>query len=129
MVVGWLTVAVVHGGSMMMMSQVDNNEVHDFKDMQQTGLRLNRDTSDHLDHNLESIPIAAVDLREGLERGRAQLPQGVVPPADIPEGFDPSTLEPQDDGQFCVYKTIPVEGTVIILILNNGHDTMTVVIN
>jgi len=38
------------------------------------------------------------------------LPGGIVPPADIPEGFDLSTVEPQEDGQFCVFKTIPIEG-------------------
>ena len=73
--------------------------------------RLNRDTSQHLDHNLEPIPFPGSEQGLGLpQAGGRELPGGIVPPADIPEGFDLSTVEPQEDGQFCVFKTIPIEG-------------------
>ena len=88
-------------------------ELLSLNDLSMAAQRQNRDTSDHLDENLQPVfPNAnqAVDLRQG--GGNRNLPGGVVPPADIPEGFDPSSLEAQDDGQFCVYKTIPVEGAL-----------------
>ena len=98
---------------------MESNEVEELvpqNDLLTAAQRPNRDTSDHLDENLEPIPFPtgqdATDLRlGGLD---AQLPPGVVPPTDLPEGFDPSTLEQQDDGQFCVYKTIPVEGLRVL---------------
>ena len=31
-------------------------------------------------------------------------------PADVPEGFDLSSVEPQEDGQFCVFKRLTLEG-------------------
>ena len=101
----------------MMMPEeiIQSNEVQDLipsNNLILAAQRQNRDTSDHLDHNLEpQFPNVqqAVDLRQG---GDNELPGGIRPPADIPEGFDPSSLEPQDDGQFCVFKTIPVEGLI-----------------
>ena len=32
------------------------------------------------------------------------------PPLDLPDGFDPSTAERQEDGQFCVFKKLRLEG-------------------
>ena len=31
-------------------------------------------------------------------------------PEVIPEGFDLSSVEPQEDGQFCVFKKLSLEG-------------------
>ena len=115
MFLGWL--ATSHGGSKIMMPGeiLESNEVENIilaNDLTMVAQRKNRDTSDYLDDNLEPIPFPStqqvVDLRQG--EGEGDIPGGIVPPADIPEGFDPSTLEPQEDGQFCVFKTIPVEG-------------------
>ena len=64
-------------------------------------MRRNRDTSQHLDNNFSPVRPAAL--------ARQELPPGVRPPTDVPEGFDLSTVEAQDDGQFCVFKTIPIE--------------------
>ena len=38
------------------------------------------------------------------------LPPGTQMPADVPEGFDLSSVEPQEDGQFCVFKRLTLEG-------------------
>ena len=34
---------------------------------------------------------------------------GISPPSDVPAGFDLSTVEEQEDGQFCVYKELTIE--------------------
>merc|ERR1712168_371888 len=91
------------------------NEVQEFISQENPSIssqRQNRDTSEYLDDNLEPLPLSEVQQAVDLRQGGADLdlPPGIVPPADIPEGFDPASLEAQDDGQFCVYKTIPVEG-------------------
>merc|ERR1719431_1240546 len=77
------------------------------KNLLEEGLRPQRDISDHLDEDLK--PIRPKPL---LRNGKQDIPDDIPLPADgiIPEGFDLSTAEEQDDGQFCVYKTIPIEG-------------------
>ena len=50
------------------------------------------------------------DITEAQSQGGLSLPPGMRMPADIPEGFDLSSVEPQDDGQFCVFKKITLEG-------------------
>jgi len=77
-------------------SEIDGNE-----------LRPQRDTADHLDENLNPI-----NPNQHSLNGNQELPDGVPRPADgiIPDGFDLTTAEEQDDGQFCVYKTITLEG-------------------
>ena len=50
------------------------------------------------------------DLDNHLDDSLQPLPPGVQPPADLPEGFDLSTVEAQDDGQFCVFKKLSLEG-------------------
>ena len=78
-------------------------------DLHVAGQRRNRDTSNHLDENLQPIPFQGAEQEVGLTQGGG-LPGGVVPPADVPEGFDLSTVEPQEDGQFCVFKKLSIEG-------------------
>merc|ERR1711953_24293 len=50
------------------------------------------------------------DLDNHLDDSLQPLPPGVQPPADLPEGFDLSTVEAQEDGQFCVFKKLSLEG-------------------
>ena len=50
------------------------------------------------------------DLDNHLDNSLQPLPPGVQPPADLPEGFDLSTVEAQEDGQFCVFKKLSLEG-------------------
>ena len=50
------------------------------------------------------------DLDNHLDDSLQPLPPGVQPPADIPAGFDLSTVEEQEDGQFCVFKKLSLEG-------------------
>merc|ERR1711997_363189 len=50
------------------------------------------------------------DLDNHLDDSLQPLPPGVQPPADLPEGFDLSTVEAQEDGQFCVFKKLALEG-------------------
>ena len=54
-----------------------------------------------------------------LRRGRDKNLQGSLggslggssrPVLDVPEGFDLSSAEQQEDGQFCVYKKLSIEG-------------------
>ena len=101
--------------AMQAMQAMQVNEVQEFISQENpmtSAQRQNRDTSEYLDDNLEPLPLSEVQQAVDLRQGGADLalPAGIVPPADIPEGFDPASLEAQDDGQFCVYKTIPVEG-------------------
>jgi len=63
-------------------------------------VRTNRDTSQHLDSNFRPIR---------PRFGKQALPDGIRPPTDVPDGFDLSTVEPQENGQFCVFKTLPIE--------------------
>lgn len=49
----------------------------------------------------------------GLRRGRDKslgAGGGQRPRLEVPEGFDLSTAEKQEDGQFCVYKKLSLEG-------------------
>ena len=58
--------------------------------------RTNRDIDNHIDN--------------GQIDAGVPLPPGMRLPGDIPEGFDLSSVEPQEDGQFCVFKKIELEG-------------------
>ena len=95
-------------GEMMKSNEIDNIILS--HDLHVAGQRPHRDTSNHLDENLQPIPF------QGPEQGGVELPLrgglsgGVLPPADVPEGFDLSTVEPQEDGQFCVFKKLSIEG-------------------
>ena len=57
-----------------------------------------RDLANHLDDSLLPQQLSGF------------LPAGVEPPADLPAGFDLSTVEEQEDGQFCVFKKLSLEG-------------------
>jgi len=87
---------VMSGGEMM-----KNDDLEDI--IESHGLKVPpkrpiRDLANHLDDNLNPLPPPQ------------SLPPGVQPPEDIPEGFDLSTVEAQEDGQFCVFKKLTLEG-------------------
>ena len=49
---------------------------------------------------------------EEEEEEEGELPPLDIPPGvleGIPEGFDPNSVQPGDNGQLCVFKTIPLE--------------------
>ena len=46
----------------------------------------------------------------GFRRGRDKNLGGGRPVLDVPDGFDLSSAERQEDGQFCVYKKLSLEG-------------------
>ena len=72
----------------------------------------NKDMEDVIvDHGL-NIPAKRPirDLDNHLDDSLQPLPPGVQPPADLPAGFDLSTVEAQEDGQFCVFKKLSLEG-------------------
>ena len=50
------------------------------------------------------------EITTAAQTAGLSLPPGTRMPTDIPEGFDLSSVEPQDDGQFCVFKKITLEG-------------------
>ena len=69
--------------------------------------RRSRDVSHHVNHE------GRVRGFGGLRRGRDKnlgLGGGQRPRLEVPEGFDLSTAERQEDGQFCVYKKLSLEG-------------------
>merc|ERR1711936_1388613 len=80
---------------------MDNNDLEDV--IASHGLKVpserpTRDLANHLDDSLQPrLPTRS-------------LPPGVQPPADLPAGFDLSTVEAQEDGQFCVFKKLSLEG-------------------
>ena len=59
-------------------------------------VRSARDISAHI------TPSGGVQPREEGEDFRPRL--------QLPQGFDPSTTEQQEDGQFCVFKKLSLEG-------------------
>ena len=60
--------------------------------------------------DLKSRPSRDLDNFINTDTPSPSLPPGMTLPADIPEGFDLSTVEPGDDGQFCVFKKLTLEG-------------------
>ena len=69
--------------------------------------RRSRDISHHVGHD------GRVRGLGGLRRGRDKNlgpGGGQRPRLEVPEGFDLSTAERQEDGQFCVYKKLSLEG-------------------
>ena len=69
--------------------------------------RRSRDISHHVGHD------GRVRGLGGLRRGRDKNfggGAGQRPRLEVPEGFDLSTAERQEDGQFCVYKKLSLEG-------------------
>ena len=47
-----------------------------------------------------------------FRRGRDKNLGGDRPVLDVPDGFDLSSAERQEDGQFCVYKKLSLEGII-----------------
>ena len=80
---------------------MDNNDLEDV--IASHGLKVpperpTRDLANHLDGSLQPrLPARS-------------LPPGLQPPSDLPDGFDLSTVEEQEDGQFCVFKKLSLEG-------------------
>lgn len=72
--------------------------------------RISRDISHHVGHD------GRVRSFGGFRRGRDKNlgpGGGQRPRLEVPEGFDLSTAERQEDGQFCVYKKLSLEGKQI----------------
>ena len=65
--------------------------------------RLLRDISHHIDQD------GRVRRFRGRQ-GRDKPPGDTRPILEVPSGFDLSTAERQEDGQFCVYKRLSLEG-------------------
>jgi len=86
-------------------------------------VRSNRDTSDFLDKNFnpvrpQNLPPLSRSQASSSQPGpiqqsqpgqEFQIPEGINLPDDVPEGFDLSSVEQQKDGQFCVFRTLPIE--------------------
>ena len=72
--------------------------------------RSNRDISNHISPNGEVKP-----RQEG---------EDIRPHLQLPQGFDPSTGQQQEDGQFCVFKKLSLEGLyrdLTTVIIYCGH--------
>ena len=66
----------------------------------------------------------SVDIDAAESQNNIQLPPGMTLPTDIPEGFDLSSVEPQEDGQFCVFKKLSLEGIEKIPVQQCVHKVM-----
>jgi len=62
--------------------------------------RINRQVDNNID-----VDNISPEAPQGVN-----LPPGMRMPEVIPEGFDLSSVEPQEDGQFCVFKKLSLEG-------------------
>ena len=60
-------------------------------------VRRDRDISNHITPN-------------GRLKQRQEEAEDLRPHLQLPQGFDPSTVEKQEDGQFCVFKKLSLEG-------------------
>ena len=94
-------------GRMMMKNQMihkkDLNNIISSHGLNLPSNRRNRQIEE-IDNSID------VDVDAAESQNNIQLPPGMTLPTDIPEGFDLSSVEPQEDGQFCVFKKLSVEG-------------------
>ena len=67
--------------------------------------RHSRDISHHVDQNGR---VRSFRGRQG--RDKPSVSGDTRPVLEVPPGFDLSTAERQEDGQFCVYKRLSLEG-------------------
>ena len=100
-----MTAAMTHAmimnpGQEKMIKKTDIDKIIESHGLDLSNSRPNRDLSNEI---IDDITTAA-------QTAGLSLPPGTRMPADIPEGFDLSSVEPQDDGQFCVFKKITLEG-------------------
>merc|ERR550532_1152754 len=82
-----------------MIRKQDIDKIIESHGLELTRTRPNRDLNNEIINEITAVQAAGLSL-----------PPGMRLPADIPEGFDLSSVEPQDDGQFCVFKKITLDG-------------------
>ena len=95
-----VTAMIMNPGQEKIIKKMDIDTIIESHGLDLSKSRPNRDLSNEI----------IDDITEAQSQGGLSLPPGMRMPADIPEGFDLSSVEPQDDGQFCVFKKITLEG-------------------
>ena len=95
-----VTAMIMNPGQEKIIKKMDIDTIIESHGLDLSKSRPNRDLSNEI----------IDDITEAQAKGGLSLPPGMRMPADIPEGFDLSSVEPQDDGQFCVFKKITLEG-------------------
>ena len=81
--------------------------------------RRSRDISNHVDHDGRFRGFGG--LRRGRDKTLGLGGGGQRPRLEVPEGFDLSTAERQEDGQFCVYKKLSLEGKMQFMNTQLSH--------